>query len=238
MKLATLQALHASARHNLAHTSRRSLATEAHTKRRLASDAYTDAQQSTNAAVSTTPVFKLPERQRRTLESALRVDQAGELAANAIYQGQMAVLGRDPATGPLIQDMWDQEKKHLAVMNKLQLQHHVRPTLLWEVARLGGLGLGAVTALMGREAAMACTEAVETVIGEHYDDQLRDMESLPGDHPSVPLLKNVIAEFRDDELEHLDIAVENDSQRAPAHALLSTVVGAGCKVAIELCKRF
>ncbi len=66
--------------------------------------------------------------------------------------------------------MWDQEKKHLAVMNKLQLQHHVRPTSLWDLARIGGYGLGTVTAFMGKEAAMACTEAVETVIGEHYDE--------------------------------------------------------------------
>lgn len=66
--------------------------------------------------------------------------------------------------------MWDQEKKHLAVMNKMQDQHRVRPTILWEVARAGGFALGAVTALMGKEAAMACTEAVETVIGEHYDE--------------------------------------------------------------------
>lgn len=68
------------------------------------------------------------------------------------------------------QDMWDQEKKHLAVMNKLQVQHRVRPTLLWEVAKVAGFGLGAATAIMGKEAAMACTEAVETVIGEHYDE--------------------------------------------------------------------
>ena len=66
--------------------------------------------------------------------------------------------------------MWAQEKKHLAVMNKLQVQHQVRPTTLWEVAKVAGFGLGAVTALMGKEAAMACTEAVETVIGEHYDE--------------------------------------------------------------------
>lgn len=66
--------------------------------------------------------------------------------------------------------MWDQEKRHLFVMNKLQAQHRVRPTLLWEVAKIAGFGLGAVSALMGREAAMACTEAVETVIGEHYDE--------------------------------------------------------------------
>ncbi|KAI0637337.1 COQ7 protein [Trametes polyzona] len=205
--------------------------------RPLPSNAYTDPAHSRDPSVLTTPNGISPAV-RDELESALRVDQAGELAANWIYKGQHDVLGRDPATGPLIQDMWDQEKKHLTVMNKLQTQHRVRPTLLWEVARLGGYGLGAVTALMGREAAMACTEAVETVIGEHYDDQLKAFEQLPPDHPSVPLLKEVIREFRDDELEHLDIAVENDSQKAPAHALLSTVVGAGCKVAIELCKRF
>jgi len=134
--------------------------------------------------------------------------------------------------------MWDQEKKHLLVMDKLQLQHRIWPTILSEVAKVVGFGLGAVTAFMGKEAAMACTEAVETVIGEHYDDQLKAIAALPHDHPSVPLLRDVVQEFRDDELEHLNIAVENFSQRAPAHALLSSVVGAGCKVAIELCKRF
>jgi len=121
-------------------------------------------------------------------------------------------------------------------MNKIQRQHHVRPTILWEVAQVAGYGLGVVTALMGKEAAMACTEAVETVIGEHYQDQLRALEDFP-DHPSLPLLREVIKEFRDDELEHLDTAVIQNSQRAPAHALLSTVIGGGCKIAIELCKR-
>lgn len=66
--------------------------------------------------------------------------------------------------------MWEQEKKHLRVMDKLQTQHDVRPTALTEVAKIAGFGLGTVTALMGKEAAMACTEAVETVIGEHYDE--------------------------------------------------------------------
>lgn len=69
--------------------------------------------------------------------------------------------------------MWDQEKKHLSVMNALQAQHRVQPTLLHGVAQVAGWGLGAVTALMGKEAAMACTEAVETVIGEHYDESVQ-----------------------------------------------------------------
>lgn len=150
--------------------------------------------------------------------------------------------------------MWNQEKRHLLVMDKLQVQHQVRPTILSDVAKATGYGLGVVTALCGKEAAMACTEAVETVIGEHYDEyvscvphfpaympstsQLQEFESLPSSHPSVPLLRDVIKELRDDELEHLNTAVEHHSQRAPAHAFLSTIVGGGCKVAIELCKRF
>jgi ubiquinone biosynthesis monooxygenase Coq7 len=74
--------------------------------------------------------------------------------------------------------MWDQEKKHLVVMNKLVLQHRVRPTVLTEVAKIAGFGLGVATAFLGKEAAMACTEAVETVIGEHYDE----WDSFPSAH--------------------------------------------------------
>ena len=57
-------------------------------------------------------------------------------------------------------------------------------------------------------------------------------------HPSLPLLSQVITEFRDDELEHLDTAVEHDAQQAPAHALLSALIGFGCKGAIQIAKRF
>ena len=52
---------------------------------------------------------------------------------------------------------------------------------------------------------------------------------------NIGLLRSVLIEFRDDELEHT--AVEHDSQQAPAHALLSAVVEAGCKSAIEIAKR-
>ena len=38
----------------------------------------------------------------------------------------------------------------------------------WNIA---GFALGASTAMMGEKAAMACTVAVEKVIGEHYKEQ-------------------------------------------------------------------
>lgn len=64
-------------------------------------------------------------------------------------------------------------------MDKLQVQHQVRPTILSDVAKAAGYGLGVVTALLGKEAAMACTEAVETVIGEHYDEYVSLYVALP-----------------------------------------------------------
>lgn len=73
--------------------------------------------------------------------------------------------------------MWTTERHHLATASLLGVQHRVRPTLLYPLWQGVSFILGAGTGLMGREAAMACTEAVETVIGEHYDEYVRP--SLP-----------------------------------------------------------
>ncbi|POY70748.1 hypothetical protein BMF94_6158 [Rhodotorula taiwanensis] len=188
---------------------------------------------------ATTESPPLTPRQREIIDKIIRVDQAGELGANYIYRGQRAVfgLGSDRKTTQIVQDMWDGEKKHIATFDKLITQHDVRPTALYPLWKAMAFGLGAGTAILGKRAAMACTEAVETVIGEHYNDQLKDLkEEFPG-HPSIPLLEKVLTEFRDDELHHLDTAVENESQQAPAYALLSAIIAGGCRLAIEATKR-
>jgi hypothetical protein len=66
-----------------------------------ASNFYTDPSKNQEPGVSTSP--DISTEQREILDRALRVDQAGEIAANWIYRGQFAVLGRDPRVGPLIQ---------------------------------------------------------------------------------------------------------------------------------------
>ncbi|KAL8279741.1 hypothetical protein RQP46_007836 [Phenoliferia psychrophenolica] len=182
---------------------------------------------------------KLTARQRDIVEKI-----AGELGANWIYAGQHAVFskGSDRRLTDMIQEMWDGEKKHIAVFDRLVSQHAVRPTLLYPVWKVMGFALGAGTALMGKRAAMACTEAVETAIGEHYDSQLRDLQNeaiFPSGEvpPSISLLKEIVVEFRDDELGHLNTAIENESQLAPVHALLTAVIGLGCKVAIATTER-
>ncbi|KAJ1972881.1 ubiquinone biosynthesis monooxygenase Coq7 [Dimargaris xerosporica] len=165
---------------------------------------------------------RLNDRQKDLLSSMLRVNQAGEIGANYIYMGQHA-------------HMWEQEKKHLYVFDNFIGDNRVRPTLLRPVWTTAGYILGLGTALIGKEAAMACTEAVETVIGNHYDDQLRELLKI--DHPEVENLRQIIKEFRDDELEHLDTAVEHDAHQAPVYRGLSEVIKKGCKVCIEIAKR-
>ncbi|EJT49927.1 ubiquinone metabolism-related protein [Trichosporon asahii var. asahii CBS 2479] len=175
----------------------------------------------------TTSSPSLTPEQRRLLEEIVRVDHAGELGANWIYRGQKwgsAVRGDGKTVG--------------------QVEHNVRPTALYPVWQGLAWGMGAVTALMGKEAAMACTEAVETVIGEHYDDQLRDLKPVLEENakkanpdPSLPLLANILEEFRDDELEHLDFAVEEGALKAPGHSLLSAAIGAACKIGITVAQK-
>ncbi|GAA5973700.1 hypothetical protein JCM11641_005086 [Rhodosporidiobolus odoratus] len=184
---------------------------------------------------ATTETPELSPKQRDILEKIVRVDQAGELGANYIYYGQyvIAKAGWDKKTADLVKAMWDGEKKHIAAFDKLITQHDVRPTALYPLWKAMAFGLGAGTALLGKRAAMACTEAVETVIGEHYSEQLEALKGDFPDHPSIPLLEKILVEFRDDELEHLDTAVANESQQAPAYALLSAVIAGGCRFAIK-----
>ncbi len=69
--------------------------------------------------------------------------------------------------------MWDQEKDHLAAFETMMPQYRVRPTALLPIWHLAGFALGAGSALIGgKEGAMAATVAVESVITEHYNDQV------------------------------------------------------------------
>ncbi|WWC87103.1 uncharacterized protein L201_001989 [Kwoniella dendrophila CBS 6074] len=195
--------------------------------------------------VTTTTPQNLTKEQKDLIDSIIRVDQAGELGANWIYRGQKWAmdLKGDKKTSKQVEDMWENERHHLTILSHLQNQHRTRPTLLYPLWQAMAFGLGASTGLMSKEAAMACTEAVETVIGEHYDDQLKALQPLlnPSDsstpHPSLPLMANILKEFRDDELEHLDTAVEEGAQKAPGHSLLSAIIGVGCKAAIKVCEK-
>jgi ubiquinone biosynthesis monooxygenase Coq7 len=172
-----------------------------------------------------------PGDRRADSASMLRVDQAGEFGATRIYAGQLAVLRRNCPEAKLIARMAAQEERHLKRFDALMAGRRVRPTALQPLWNVAGFALGAVTALMSEKAALACTDAVETVIDRHYGEQLAEL----GD--TDPELAADIAEFRADELEHRDTAREAGATGAVGYPVLTATIRAGCRLAIELSKR-
>jgi ubiquinone biosynthesis monooxygenase Coq7 len=126
-------------------------------------------------------------RERRAVvDEMLRVDQAGEAAAVQIYAGQMWVLRGSSPVHAELRRMREGEERHLRAVNALVAERRARPSLLLPVWRAAGFALGAATALLGRDAAMACTVAVETSISEHYNEQIRELLRRGVAAPAAP----------------------------------------------------
>jgi ubiquinone biosynthesis monooxygenase Coq7 len=168
---------------------------------------------------------------KTTRDTMIRVDQAGEFGATRIYAGQLAVMGDRAPHAAEIGRMASQEAGHRAKFDALMARRSVRPTLLQPLWSAAGFALGAATALIGPEAAMACTAAIETEIDRHYTQQLDEL----GDSDAE--LSAMIREFRDDEREHLDAALEAGAERAPAYPLMFSAIRLGCRAAIRLSSR-
>lgn len=171
-----------------------------------------------------------PTTSRHDIERFLRVDHAGERAAQQIYKGQLAVLANHEMADE-IRHMMDQEVEHLETFDSLLNERQVRPSLLDPLWGAAGFTLGVVTAAMGPKAAMACTIAVEEVIGEHYQKQA---DILGEDERE---LRAFVERFRDEELEHRDIAVEHDGREAKHYSLLRKVIQRGCRTAIKIAEK-
>ena len=172
-----------------------------------------------------------PGDRRRDIDSMIRVDQAGEYGATRIYAGQLAMMGDRSPVARAIAGMAHQEERHRRFFDAMVARRGVRPTALQPLWNVAGFALGAATAAIGPEAAMACTVAVETEIDRHYQHQL---DALGEDDPE---LAAAVAEFRAEEVEHRDTALAAGAEAAPAYPLLSGLIRIGCRAAIALSKR-
>lgn len=186
-----------------------------------------------SATTKTRPQRPLPgdRPQGEVVAEMVRVDHAGEYGAARIYAGQLAILGRKHRLSPVIRHMAGQEQRHLETFDRIVNERRVRPSLLSPLWHAGGYALGAATALMGERAAMACTAAVEEVIGKHYQDQ-RDRL---GD--SDPELAAIIVEFQADEAGHEQTAIAHGAEEMPGYGLFAGAIRTGCRLAIALAKK-
>jgi len=144
-----------------------------------------------------------------------------------------------------MQHMYDQEAGHFKTFNAMLAKHRIRPTLMNPVWTAAASFLGWSTGVMGREAAMACTEAVETEIGTHYNDQVKVLLQWAKELEArgevfgqeMTELASTLRRIRDEELEHLDHAVDNDAKEAKPYELLTNVIRGGCRGAIWVSER-
>lgn len=181
----------------------------------------------------TLPGDKKTRAREHDVASMIRVNHAGEYGAKRIYEGQLAVLGKDPELRKLLEHMAEQEQVHLDYFEKEIVRRGVRPTALHPLWHAAGYALGALTAKLGPEAAMACTVAVEEVISEHYADQLEALEGKTGEDD----LRANIRRFKAEEEDHRDIGLKHDAEGAPAYALLTKAIKRGSRLAIAVAKR-
>lgn len=160
----------------------------------------------------------------------IRVDHAGEYGAARIYAGQLAVLRRSN-TAPVLREMQAQEQRHLDRFSELIVRRRVRPSAMLPLWHIAGYALGAVTAALGTRAAMACTVAVEEAIDTHYTGQIAALDDCETE------LRNTLGQFREEEIQHRDTALENGAEQTPGYRLLSAAIKAGCRVAIRISER-
>ena len=169
--------------------------------------------------------------QNEMVERMIRVNHAGEYGAKRIYEGQLSVLG-DTKEGEIIREMEMAERRHLEKFSELIVKRRVRPTVLSPLWHVAGYALGVATAKLGKEAAMACTVAVEEVIEEHYANQAVQLSA-----EDEPELLATVEKFRDEEIEHKETALAEGAREAPAYPLLSAAVKSGSRLAIWLSER-
>jgi ubiquinone biosynthesis monooxygenase Coq7 len=161
----------------------------------------------------------------------LRTDHAGETGAVFIYLGILQFT-RNPALRVFAEHHLVTEQSHLRhIESWLPKAHYSRLLPLW---RLAGSITGALPALISARAVYVTIQSVETFVNQHYDDQVRSLESKP----ALAELRQILLECQSDEVAHRDQAAAALGQKKTGVLLRfwSVLVGAGSQAAVAVCR--
>jgi len=171
---------------------------------------------------------------KNKVDEFIRVDHAGERGAVKIYEGQLLALNtvvKDDDLEKLIREMKSHEKEHCDFFEKEIKKRNIKPTKFLPLWDLLGVSLGFGSTLLGKKAAMLCTASVEEVIDKHYQNQIDQLDS--GERE---LKKNLI-KFREDELQHKDIAYEKGATKKGFYSIMDKIIKTGSKIAINISEK-
>ena len=171
---------------------------------------------------------------KKRVEEFIRVDHAGERGAVKIYEGQLLALNtfvKDENLKKTIEEMKVHEKEHCEFFEKEIKRRNIKPTKFLPLWDLLGLGLGFGSTLLGKKAAMLCTASVEEVIDKHYLNQINQLG------PEEKELKKKITKFREDELNHKDIAYDEGASKKGFYSIMDKIIKTGSKIAINISEK-
>ena len=171
---------------------------------------------------------------KNKVEEFIRVDHAGERGAIKIYEGQLLALNtiiKNDELKKKIEEMQVHEKEHCDYFEKEIKKRKIKPTKFLPLWDLLGVGLGFGSAIIGKKATMLCTASVEEVIDQHYQNQINQLQNDEKE------LKNKIVKFRNDELQHKDIAYEEGATKKGFYSIMDKIIKTGSKIAIGISEK-
>jgi ubiquinone biosynthesis monooxygenase Coq7 len=151
---------------------------------------------------------ELDDQQRRLAGELMRINHAGEVAAQGLYQGQ-ALTARLPKVRAAMERAALEENDHLdwCATRIDQLGSHT--SVLGPLWYAGSFGIGALAGAVGDRWSLGFVAETEHQVVRHLDDHLRRLP--PQDHKSRAILE----QMRDDELHHATTAIESGGAALP-----------------------
>jgi ubiquinone biosynthesis monooxygenase Coq7 len=147
------------------------------------------------AASAAGDAAELSPDERRRAAALMRVNHAGEIAAQALYHGQ-AIAARSESTRKLLLDAAREETDHLAWCETRLRELQSRPSLLNPLWYAGSFFIGALAALAGDRPSLGFVVETERQVEGHLDAHL-------GRLPAADLRSRaIVQQMRTDEAAH------------------------------------
>lgn len=114
----------------------------------------------------------LPEDQRRLAAGLMRVNHAGEVAAQGLYHGQ-SLVARDPEVRALLEQAAREETDHLAWCEERLGELRDRRSLLHPFWYAGSFAIGMVAGLASDRVSLGFVAETERQVEQHLDAHLQ-----------------------------------------------------------------
>ena len=151
---------------------------------------------------------KLSTREREHAAGLMRVNHAGEVCAQALYQGQ-ALAARSDETRDKLLSAAREEADHLAWCKARLVELDAEPSRLNPLFYAASFALGAATALAGDKVSLGFVHATEERVASHLRAHLK---ALPGEDRKSQL---ILQQMLNDEERHGAEALEHGGEEFP-----------------------